>query len=85
MKEIKDQLVEAYDTLLFCDGFDEALVGVAHRAGLPTVSCYSLDKMIEILKKDMTEEEAREYLEFNTLSAYVGDHSPVFVELIKRS
>lgn len=80
MKSMKDELVEAYDVMMFCDGFDDALIGVAYRAGMPTVSCYSVDKMVEILKKDMTELEAMEYLEFNVFGAYVGEHSPVFVE-----
>ena len=42
---------------------------------------YSIDKCIEILvnRDDMTPEDALEYLEFNTLGAYVGKDQPVFL------
>jgi hypothetical protein len=40
-------------------------------------------KCIDILMKrdDMTEEEAVEYFEFNVTGSYVGENTPVFVEL----
>jgi hypothetical protein len=34
--------------------------------------------------KDMTEEEAWDYYSFNMLGAYVGESTPVFLELFKR-
>ena len=33
----------------------------------------------------MTYEDAVEYLEFNTLGAYVGEHTPVFIRLAPQS
>jgi len=44
---------------------------------------YSIDKCIEILVKrdDMTPDDAIEYLEFNTLCAYVGKDQPIFLSV----
>lgn len=47
----------------------------------PTVVCYDYAKCVEILKakSEMTEEEAEEFLNFNTLGAYVGETTPLFL------
>jgi len=45
------------------------------------VVCYDYAKCVEILKakSEMTEEEAEEFLNFNTLGAYVGETTPLFL------
>lgn len=48
--------------MLKCDGFDEAILGVASRIGQPDVLAYDTQKVIDILMRDMPEEEAWEYL-----------------------
>lgn len=78
---IRDELSEEYEGLLFMTQveFDEAILGVAERIGMEAVVAYSTPKIIEILSRDMTEEEAVEYFEFNILGAYVGERTPIFV------
>ena len=73
-------MIEDYPDLLKLDGFDEAILGVVERIGLQAI-CYDTHKVIEILMKDMTEEEALDYYNFNMLGAYVGESTPVFLEL----
>ena len=65
--------------LLFADGFDDAIIGIAERAGMEPVVAYDVNKIIEILARDMSEDEAVEYFEFNILGAYMGERTPVFV------
>lgn len=63
--------------------FDEALVGVVERVDRPPVACYSVDKIVEILMEDgMSDEEAREYYEYNILGAYMGEGTPMFLASI---
>jgi hypothetical protein len=50
-----------YEGLLFADGFDDAIIGVAERIGMEPVVAYDTNKIIEILSRDMTEDEAVEY------------------------
>ena len=76
---IREELSEEYEGLLFADGFDDAILGVAERIGMEAVVAYSTPKIIEILSRDMTEEEAVEYFEFNILGAYMGERTPVFI------
>jgi hypothetical protein len=66
------------DEILLADGFDEALIG--HAAGMEPRAVYDYDRCIDVLVEDgMTYEEAVEYFEFNTVGAYVGEQTPVFV------
>ena len=69
--------------MLLADGFDEAIIGQTYDVVVQEDRLvYSLVKCIEILvqKDGMSEEEAFEYLEFNTLCAYVGQDQPIFVD-----
>jgi hypothetical protein len=86
MKKI-DKIMEAYpnDTFLVAEGFDKAIIGVYFDIwGKPMENplrlVYSVKKCIQILMKDMSEEDAREYFEFNTRGGYVGEQTPVWVD-----
>lgn len=81
-QELRDKIAENNDMLLFADGFDGAIVGI-------TEDCmhvvYDANKMIEILVKyeEMTYEDAVDYLGYNTFCAYVGENTPIYINLIK--
>jgi hypothetical protein len=59
------------------DGYDAAVMGISTDGRL----VYSVEKMIGILIRngDMNEEEATEWLEYNTFNAYVGEMTPIWV------
>ena len=63
------------------DNFDDALVGVDRDGKL----VYDIDKMINMLvtKDGMSEDEAIEYLDFNVFGAYVGELTPIHINLYK--
>jgi|688.fasta_scaffold00313_87 hypothetical protein len=67
--------------MVFLEGFDDAIIGTALSQG-NTVVCYSISRMIDNLKQnhEMEYTEALEWLDFNTLYAYFGEHTPVYVE-----
>lgn len=67
--------------LVFLQGFDGAIIGTAWSKGVKVV-CYSIPKMVHQLTihENMTKQEANEWLDHNTLFAYFGDHTPVFLE-----
>ena len=80
--DIRKELCEHFgDDLLFADGYDNAIIGVCggHDSGRVA---YSISKMIEICAREMAidQDEAVEWLEYNTFSAYVGEHTPIYVE-----
>jgi len=80
---IKEELSYINEQALFADGFDDALLGIDM---LDYTAVYDADKCIDILMQtsDMTREEAEEYFEFNTLNAYVGEHTPRFVKIYEK-
>jgi hypothetical protein len=65
--------------------FDEAIIGIAKRIGQPDVIAYDSDKVYEVLAKMLNTEDwtvVFEYFEFNILGAYVGERTPVFVDVV---
>jgi hypothetical protein len=73
------------EDLLFVDPerFDTAIVGFTERIGQPNTVCYSKTKVLEILMEDgMTDEEALEYYHYNIVGAYMGEHTPTFLEAV---
>jgi|TARA_R110000803_G_scaffold46425_9_gene97491 acetamidase/formamidase len=77
--ELMLELIE--EECLLADGFEIALVGIS--AGINPVAVYDVNKMVNVLKQrdEMTHEEALEYLSFNVISAYVGEKTPIFINL----
>ena len=83
MDSIREQISDAYPDLLVMDPdyLDAAILGVVTRIGLEAV-CYDMSKIINLLVEHggMTEEDAMEYIDFNMRGAWVGEHTPVFLE-----
>ena len=70
---------EQFDYVMLCDGFKEALIGIAEQYHRKPIAVYDRNKIIEILAKDMSYEEAEEYFGYNIFQAWVGEQSPMFV------
>ena len=75
----KDIFLEIDENILLADGFDDAIIGYMEKAGSPIIACYSKNKCIEILSKDMNSEDAEEYFYFNVLGSYIGNYTPCFI------
>tara|TARA_R110000782_G_scaffold4156_8_gene14757 strand:+ start:2240 stop:2509 length:270 start_codon:yes stop_codon:yes gene_type:complete len=67
---------------LKADGFDEAILGVTHRCGDESLIAYDYEECVNILQKDMSREDAVEYMEFNVVGSYVGEGTPIFIKRI---
>lgn len=65
--------------VLTADGFDAAIIGVGRRCGQQDIVAYDVQKVIDILKKEMSEDEAWEYYEFNIVGGWHGDQTPLWV------
>lgn len=76
-----DEILEEFpeEEFLKADGFDDAVIGLEYNT---MKLVYDMNKMIDILVKEgMQYEEAVEYLEFNTWSAYVGEKTPIYIQI----
>ena len=78
----RNELAEHFgNDLLFADNFDNAIIGVSMGISSGTKVVYDAEEMARtlVVSEGITEQEAWEYLEFNTFNAYVGDNTPIFV------
>ena len=66
--------------MLLADGYDGAFLGVGRRCGFE-YAIYDEEKCLEILveRDGMSREEAVDFFEYNTIGAWVGDDTPIFV------
>jgi hypothetical protein len=73
-----------YDSVVVFEDLDDALVGVGvGQDGVPK-SVYDQDKIIEILMRDMTEEEAWEYFSFNIEGTKFSNTEVIYLTSIKK-
>lgn len=81
MIDFKATLSHENPAALTMDGFDEAIVGIGRRCGCPSLAIYDYNKIIMVLERSMTREEAMEYYEHNIAGSYMGDNTPIVVTL----
>ena len=72
-----DKILEWFrvDELFIVDGFNDAIIGIDDST---MRLIYSVSKCIEILKKDMNDEEAVRYFNSYIKIIYVGDKTPIW-------
>ncbi len=72
-----EKILEKYENEAFlkADGFDEAIIGVDDGS---MRLIYSVKKCVEILSKEMLEEDALDYFYFNVNGAYMGEKTPIW-------
>tara|TARA_R110002020_G_scaffold147866_3_gene323477 strand:+ start:509 stop:766 length:258 start_codon:yes stop_codon:yes gene_type:complete len=82
INEMKEYIGQHNDEALLADGFEGALMGVGVIFD-KSLAAYDMRKCIDILieRDGMSEEEAVEYFEFNVTGSYVGENTPIFVEV----
>lgn len=85
-EEIEERYCDDVE-LLFLDGFDDAIAGVVDGISVshnPKV-CYILSGIIDILiAEGLSHEEAMEHFDFNIAGAYMGENTPVFLDMINQ-
>jgi len=78
----REDVADINPEALMCDGFDDAIIGMAERINLGPVVAYDVDMMIKIMvtRDGMTEEEAMEFFDYNIIGAWMGEFTPVFIK-----
>jgi hypothetical protein len=96
---LREEIAEINPDALLCDGFDDAIIGMAERINLGPVVAYDVEKIIEILSSDMEVNEddlvddqsieevkismAYDYFYFNIQGAWMGDYTPIFISKLQ--
>lgn len=78
LEEVKEYITERYDEdVIVYDSpsYAEAFIGISN----DNRAIYSYNKMIDWLMKEdkISEEEAVEFIDYNTLGAYYSDKQPI--------
>lgn len=78
----REWVAERAEGSILYKGFDSAIVGIAQRCAQPPLVVYNLDRMVRVLveRDGMSEEDAREYIEFNIAGAWLGERTPALLE-----
>jgi hypothetical protein len=82
MRDFIDRYADANEVpLILADGFDGAILGIANTIGHSESVAYDYNQCVRILmaRDDMDEEDAAKYMDFNVVTAYMGDHTPTFI------
>lgn len=67
--------------IVLADGLEDAFVGVAIRCGGVPVAVYDYEKCVKILmdRDSVSEDDAREHMDYNVVGAWVGEATPWFL------
>lgn len=81
-KDIFAALREANPEALLADGLEAAYMGHTVNHHHAIVAVYDYDKCVNVLitRDGMSYEDADEFLQYNTLGAYVGENGPLFLQ-----
>ena len=76
-RELLTELGYEDSVVLDPEYYDEAIIGIGHNGRV----IYSYDKLVQVLvaHDDMTDEEAIEWIDYNTIRAipYMGEKAPI--------
>lgn len=73
-----EYLSENYPDSIILDSMDDAIIGIDVDGHV----VYSYDKCVDcMIKQGMTDEEAMEWIDYNTIRAipYMGDNKPIMI------
>lgn len=81
--DVLDRISEMNEKALYPTDMKEAVIGVVERFGMAPQVLLDRTKCIKILEgQGMTNEEAEEFFEFNTIGSGMGDEgTPLFATL----
>ena len=82
ISQLHDAIADAgYDPVPLFDDLDPAFLGIGTRAGGLCCAIYSYQKAVQcFVAAGATEEEAEEWMSHNVTCAWIGPHTPIFVD-----
>lgn len=77
------EITDEPDDLIFAEGYDAAILGIANIEGVDVVA-YDSAKVISVLcrRDGMSSNEATEFFDYNISSAHMGERTPLFLRLL---
>ena len=64
------------------DEYDDCVIGIGYRFSEGPLAVYSIPLVLKVMQGwGMDDQEAQEFFEYNTIGAWMGDGTPIFVHL----
>lgn len=79
-ERLKAELASESGPALLLEGMDEAIIGIGRRCGQPSLAIYDQSKILGILERTMSPEDALDYYGFNIAGAWMGEGTPIILE-----
>jgi|TARA_R100000482_G_scaffold16162_1_gene4674 hypothetical protein len=84
LKNIREDIVEFLENeeMTLFDDCDDAIIGVGNVHGDVTIAVYCYDKLVDIFvdQHNMEYDSAIEWVDFNIVTAYVGETTPLILQ-----
>ena len=66
------------------DEYDDCVIGIGYRCSAGPLAVYSIPKVLKVMQGwGMDDLEAQEFFEYNTIGAWMGDGTPIFIHLFE--
>lgn len=72
-------LAEESPLAILFDGMDDALIGFGNQYTKPTLAVYSVSKILDVLQRTMSYEDALDWFYFNIACLWAGSYTPILV------
>ena len=89
-EKLDSYLEETEETVMLYDEYEDAFIGLGYQQYRGPIAIYDAKKSVDILiknfmndpdceSKEMAEEMAIEWFDYNTVGAWYGDKTPIFI------
>ena len=86
MNEKRQWVFERCERVALWEGLDDALIGVVTRCGMnDPIAVYERNALIRCLGRDLSFDDAVEWIDHNINGAYIGESTPFLLELAPRT
>tara|TARA_R110002126_G_scaffold119568_2_gene260584 strand:+ start:5469 stop:5789 length:321 start_codon:yes stop_codon:yes gene_type:complete len=93
-EKLNDYLQDSEESVMLYDNYEDAFVGLGYQQYKGPVAIYDAKKCVEILieeymldpeceSREMAEQMAVEYFEYNSVGAWYGEGTPIFMSSTK--
>ena len=76
----REIIAETLPEALFLDGHDNAIIGIVELSHTRCVAYSKAKVLANLMKMGMGSDEAQEFFDFNIVGAYMGEHTPCYLE-----
>lgn len=71
------------EAIALFEGMDDAIIGIAGRPNMEVVAVYDFERIMDVLMRDMSPEDAQDHFNHNIACMWCGSTTPMIMERIR--